>query len=76
MIPLEELVATVIDVAPDQLEEDDGPGGRTGWSSKQHIELVVTLEEQYGVGFSHEEIRGLRSLGAVREALRRKGVAV
>ena len=76
MIALEELVAMVLDVSPDQVEEDDGPGGRSGWSSKQHIELVVALEEQYGVGFSHEEIRGLRSLGSVRATLRRKGVAV
>lgn len=76
MIPLEELVARVLDIPLDQVEEDDGPGGRSAWSSMQHIELIVALEEEYRVGFSHAEIRELRSLGSVRSTLQRKGVAV
>jgi len=74
MIPLEELFASVLDVPRARVGDDTGPGDGSGWASQQHSELVVAVETRYGVGFSHEEVGELWSLGSVRAALRRKGI--
>jgi acyl carrier protein len=47
-----------------------------GWTSLRHVALLVSVENAYGVRFSNAEMASMRSMGDVRVALQRKGVAV
>jgi acyl carrier protein len=47
-----------------------------GWTSLRHVALLVSVENAYGVRFSNAEMASMRSMGDVRLALQRKGVAV
>lgn len=72
---LAEVVAGVLEVDPAEVTDESGPETIATWTSLRHLQLVVTLEEVYGLSFAFEEIRDLRSVGALREVLRAKGRA-
>ena len=69
------IIADVLDVDADVVNDDDGPATLPEWTSLRHLELVVTLEEAYRISFSYEEIRNVASIGRLRTVLRTKGVS-
>ncbi len=73
---LEELVSSILEVAPAELTDQVSRSNLSNWSSLAHINLISALEEVYDVRFSTAEINDLKTLGEVRQLLRRKGAAV
>ncbi len=71
---LTELVAMVLDVDPASLSEDSGRGTLDLWDSLAHLNVVSAIEETYDIVLSSAEMRELTSLGALREALQKRGV--
>jgi acyl carrier protein len=71
---LADVVAAVLGLDPAGIADTDGPSTLDRWTSLRHIELVVAVEEVYEVSLGREAIVGVRSIGDLREALRRKGV--
>lgn len=45
------------------------------WDSLTHIELIVGLEELYGIEFTQDEVVEMTSVSAIRGVLRRRGAA-
>ncbi|MFI6234733.1 acyl carrier protein [Micromonospora sp. NPDC050784] len=70
---LTEVVAGVLEVDPAQVTDDSGPQTIGTWTSLRHLQLVVTLEEVYGLSFAFEDIRDVRSVADLRAVLRAKG---
>ncbi|MDZ5443043.1 acyl carrier protein [Micromonospora sp. 4G57] len=70
---LSEVVAGVLEVDPAEVTDESGPQTIGTWTSLRHLQLVVTLEEVYGLSFAFEEIRDVRSVGELRTVLRAKG---
>src|SRR5438105_4556622 len=68
------LVAGVLEVDAAEVSDVAGAEALPTWTSLRHLQLVVTLEEAYGISFTYQEIRGLDSIGAVRQALLAKGI--
>jgi len=71
-----ELVAEILDVEPDELDEESGPENLESWTSRAHFELVTALEEVYGVAFTQADIQGMRSVGDARRLLLAKGASL
>lgn len=71
---LVEIVAAVVGVDPGELTDEDGPATVGAWTSRKQIELLVTLEEFYGLDLGQAEILGVRSIGVLREVLRARGL--
>ncbi|MCQ9178867.1 acyl carrier protein [Streptomyces sp. IBSBF 2953] len=69
------LIAEVLGVPGTELSEDSGPGAHVAWTSLKHVEVVVVLEEHYGVALSSREIKGITSIAGLRRLLADKGVA-
>lgn len=67
-----ELVAEVLDVTPGEVVDEAGPASLETWTSLRHVQLVVTLEEVYGVSFTRDEIFSFTTVGRIREAVRAK----
>lgn len=51
-----------------------GPGSFGAWDSLAHYNLLMLIEERYGVRFSMEELGELKSLGEIRGALAARGL--
>jgi acyl carrier protein len=76
MNPLDQLFAEIFDdhdgPLPDDLLFVDVPG----WQSLKHAELVVGIEQRFGVDLSRDDIAQLTSRGAAVQVLRARGHAV
>lgn len=70
-----EIVADVLEVDPGEVTDAAGPDTLPTWTSLRHLQLIVTLEETFGISFAYQEIRSLRSIGDVRSALASKTAA-
>ncbi|MDT9701394.1 acyl carrier protein [Streptomyces sp. P17] len=73
---LEELFATVLNLPEAEMTDDTAPLTTHVWTSLVQIQIVVALEDVYGVTLSASEIRALTSLGEARRILVGKGVDV
>jgi acyl carrier protein len=69
-----EIVAEILDVPPGSIDRNSGPRDFEHWDSAAHIDIVLSLEIEYGVFFSPEEIVEVLSIAALEGCLREKGV--
>ena len=60
LVPGDELEAIPNDASPETIE---------GWDSANHLNLVLSLEAEFGVQFDTDEIAELTSVGAIRQRL-------
>jgi acyl carrier protein len=56
-------------IAPSELVKRDS---EPSWDSLKHVELILMLEEQFGVQFSEKEMAALRSSGEIVRAIEEK----
>jgi acyl carrier protein len=71
---VEAIVAQVLGVPPEQINDDSGPGSLTAWDSVTHIDIMLSMEVEFSVSLSADEMVSLLSVGALKQALAAKGV--
>ena len=69
------ILAVVLEMPPHEVDERLSAEQATNWDSIRHLDLVMALEEAFGVSFSSEELGMLTSYRAIVEALGQRGVA-
>jgi acyl carrier protein len=72
---LRHVLSIVLDLPADRIDERLTAEDTSNWDSIRHLDLVMALEEAFGVSFSSEELGELTSYRAIVEALGRHGVA-
>ena len=68
-----EVVSGVFGLAPDIVEQGVSPDRVENWDSEKHVELVVALEERFGVMFEADEVPELTSLEQMEAIIARHG---
>ncbi len=68
------IVSQVMNVPVDRLDEDSSPDTIERWDSLKHMNLVLSLEEEFSITFSDEEIVKMLSVGIVIETLKARGL--
>lgn len=53
---LRDTLSKILAVAPAELCWESGPHNVSNWDSVRHLDLVLTLEQQYGLTLSPEDI--------------------
>lgn len=56
------IVADVFEVPEDQVKAESSPDNVESWDSIHHLNLVLALEQEFGVQFTPEEIEQLLSV--------------
>jgi acyl carrier protein len=69
---VKEIMASVFEVASNQITEDTTPQSLENWDSLRHINLVVALEDAFAVEFDEEEIADMISYKLVIHFLKGK----
>ncbi len=59
--------ADVFQVPASHINADSSPETLESWDSAQHLNLVLALEQQFGVQFEPEEMQKMTTVGAVVE---------
>ncbi len=74
MSNLKQVVANALEIPVDEISDETSMATVRNWDSLRHINLILTLEVEFGVKFSTSEIMLIDSLEAARELLYQKGV--
>ncbi|HSE43699.1 MAG TPA: acyl carrier protein [Gemmatimonadales bacterium] len=64
------VTSQVLNLPVGAITEESSPRTVEGWDSLGHMNLMLALEEEFGVQFSDERILQLLSVGAIVQALR------
>jgi acyl carrier protein len=71
---LHQIVASVLRISADKIGPAANMDTVDTWNSLTHIEFVTTLEEQFAIQLTDDEIAGMTSLAQVQRVLRERGV--
>jgi acyl carrier protein len=66
------IASDVLGVPRSKVSADSSPKNTEAWDSTAHLNLVLALEEKYGVQLSPEEIEGMQSVGEAVAILEKK----
>jgi acyl carrier protein len=64
------VTSQVLNFPAEAITDDSSPRTVDGWDSLGHMNLILALEEEFGVQFSDERILHLLSVRAIVQALR------
>ncbi|ABB73591.1 acyl carrier protein [Nitrosospira multiformis ATCC 25196] len=67
-----DVMAKVLQIAPQDISPDISRKNLPAWDSLKHMNLILALEEEFGIEFSDKEIADLNSLHLLVDALRTK----
>jgi len=72
---VESLVTATLNVPADQVTEDSDMASTPNWDSLGHINLVLAIEEAYGVVVDEDAVVEITSVRAIRDFLERATAA-
>ena len=72
---LEQLLAELLQIPVTKVTADLAMKDLDVWDSLKHMELIASLEQQFELQFSFEEIVSMRSVSDIKRVLSNKGVA-
>ncbi|MGO8985835.1 MAG: acyl carrier protein [Terriglobales bacterium] len=61
------IASDVFGIPADQINAESSPATIANWDSMQHLNLVLAVEERFGVQFDPDEIEQMKSVGAIAE---------
>jgi len=69
---VQRIVADVLEVPLEQVKPESSPDTIETWDSLHHLNMVLALEQEFGVQFAPEEIEQLLSVELVAALLEEK----
>lgn len=66
------MCADVFQVPPSEIRPESSPENLEAWDSVQHLNLVLALEQEFGVPFDPEDIDQMKTVGAISALVQRK----
>lgn len=69
------LFATVLSVDAGALNDESSPVNTAAWDSVTNMMLVATIEEEFGIELTSDEIVQMSTVGNARKILQKRAVA-
>lgn len=70
---VENLLSEVLQMPASQITEDLAMKDVDAWDSLKHMELIVSLEQSFGIELSFDDIVAMRSVDEIKRVLRERG---
>lgn len=71
---LVELMAGLFRLEPGQITDSLAMTSTGAWDSLKHMELVVGIEESFGIELTAEEIVSMQTVSEIRRVLKDRGI--
>ena len=72
---IRQVMSLVLEIPESAIDDDFTAERTTEWDSIRHLNLVMALEDAFGVTFPSDEIASLDSFGAIVDAVSRLSAA-
>ncbi len=66
---IKKVMSSVIGVVENEICDDFSTSTSDRWDSMRHINLIITLEQEFNINFPDDEVAGLFSLKALDAAI-------
>ncbi len=73
---LRDLIADTLEVSPEEVTPETSSDTNETWDSFRHLQLILSLESEYGVQFDPQQVPELTSVAKLQQALQAKGAAL
>ena len=73
---LSEIVTSTLHIPADRVTDELAMSEVETWDSLQHMNLIASLEQEFGVEFTFEEIVAMQSVAEIKRVLGSKGAIV
>jgi acyl carrier protein len=60
-----DIASEIFGIKADKITSESSPKTIENWDSMQHLNLVLAIEEKFGVQFDPEDIEEMQNIGAV-----------
>lgn len=70
---MENLLSEVLQIPASKITEDLAMKDVDAWDSLKHMELIVSLEQSFGIELSFDDIVAMQSVGEIKRVLRERG---
>jgi acyl carrier protein len=70
---LEKLVAEVLGVAEEEIDDETGAATTGDWTSLRHVQIIAAVGREFEVRITPRQARSCRSVGDLRKLLVGKG---
>lgn len=74
MEKLKKVMADIFKMQEGQITDEQAMHNTAAWDSLKHIELIVAIEESFGLKLTVDEIVSMVSMKAIKDVLKNKGV--
>ena len=76
MDKLKSILAKVLNVKEESINDQTSPDNVSSWDSFNGLMLVSELESGFKIKFSMDEVTSVRSVGEIKQALKKHGVVL
>lgn len=63
---LKQLMGVILEVAPETIDENSSMDNIKSWDSLKHMNLVLAIEEEFGISIPDEEAANVTSYKLIR----------
>lgn len=71
---LKMLMAELFKMEEDEITDSLTMKDTDGWDSLKHMELIVSIEESFGIELTFDEIVAMQNLKEIKRILRERGI--
>ncbi len=73
---LRDIVADTLEISPDEVTPELSTDSAESWDSFRHLQLILSIEGEYGVQFDPGQVPDLTTVAKLQAALEQKGAAL
>lgn len=73
---LKKVMAEIFQISISQIDESTTMESIEEWDSLKHMQLVMAIEEKFGIVFETEEMVEITSFAGIKDILRNKGLDI
>lgn len=71
---LKEVLSRIFNVSPEMITDEASPDTIENWDSLRHMNLVLALEEEFGVEFTDDQVVEILSYKLIKIVLKEHGI--
>lgn len=71
---LKKVLSRIFNVSPDMITDDASPDNIENWDSLRHMNLVLALEEEFGVELTDDQVFEILGYKLIKIVLKEHGV--
>lgn len=73
---LRDIVADTLEISPEEVTPETSTDSNENWDSFRHLQLILSLEGEYGVQFDPQQVPDLTTVAKLQQALEQKGATL